>query len=89
MNNKDQYFEGRRWRKVTPEEVESSRRAIENTFGIKRLLRGRPPKHPHLKYRDIHLKIHPAAFAWARAEAHRRGIGYQTLINQILLKRAA
>ena len=47
-------------------------------------MRGRPAKAPHLKYLDIHLKLHPKALRWARAEAKRRGIGYQTLINEAL-----
>jgi hypothetical protein len=76
-------------RRVTPEKRELFRQAYINTFGKEPPVRGRPTKAPHHKYRDIHLKLHPKAWAWARMEAKRRGIGYQTLINEILLKKAA
>lgn len=76
-------------RRVTPAETEMFRKAIENTFGIARPPRGRPPKKAHLKYRDIHLKIHPRALLWAKAKAKKEGVGYQTVINETLLKHAA
>lgn len=64
------------------------RKAYENTFGEKPPRRGRPSKGPE-KYRDIHIKLHPKALHWARAEARRLGIGYQTVINKTLLHHAA
>jgi len=79
----------RSMRRVTPEEHARFRQAYINTFGKEPPMRGRPAKAPHLKYRDIHLKLHPKALAWARMQAKRRGIGYQTLINEILLRHAA
>jgi len=82
-------FDFSKARRVTPEETEFFRRAIENTFGIKRPPRGRPFKHPAKKYKDIHIKIHPDALKWAKSEAGRRGIGYQTVINEVLLDKAA
>jgi hypothetical protein len=50
---------------------------------------GRPPKGPSEKYHDVHIRLHPQALAWARAEAKKRGIGYQTVINEVLLHRAS
>jgi uncharacterized protein (DUF4415 family) len=82
-------FNFSRAQRVTPEETEFFRKAYENTFGVRRRRRGRPAKAAHHKYRDIHLKLHPRALAWTRTEAKRRGIGYQTLINEILLHHAA
>jgi uncharacterized protein (DUF4415 family) len=79
----------KRARRVTPEEHARFRQAYINTFGKEPPARGRPAKAPHQKYRDIHLKLHPKALSWARAEAKRRGIGYQTIINEILLRHAA
>lgn len=79
----------KRARRVTPEEHLRFRQAYINTFGKEPPVRGRPVKAPHLKYLDIHLKLHPKALRWARAEAKRRGIGYQTLINEVLLHNAA
>ena len=79
----------KRARRVTPEEHAGFRQAYINTYGKEPPMRGRPAKAPHLKYRDIHLKLHPKVLNWARAEAKRRGIGYQTLINEVLLRNAA
>jgi len=64
------------------------RKAYENTFGEKPPRRGRPLKGDE-KYRDIHIKLHPKALHWARTEAKRLGIGYQTVINRTLLHHAA
>jgi predicted DNA binding CopG/RHH family protein len=85
----DADFDFSKARRVTPEETEFFRRAIENTFGIKRPPRGRPFAHPTKKYKDVHIKIHPKALKWARAQAQKRGVGYQTIINEVLLKQAA
>ena len=77
-------------RRATPEETEKYRRAIEGTLGTPRPPRlGRPPKHPHEKYRPVYMRLHPRVLAWAREEAKRRGIGYQTVINSTLLHHAA
>jgi len=65
------------------------RQIYKNTFGRLPPRRGRPPKKGADKYRSIHIRIHPKALEWARAQAARRGIGYQTVINEALLKRAA
>jgi hypothetical protein len=81
-------FDFSRARRVSPQETKIFRKAIEKTFGIKRPLRGRPPKGTH-KYRDIHIKLHPKALKWAQVQASKRGIGYQTIINELLLKQAA
>jgi len=82
-------FDFSRARRVTPEETAFFRRAFENTFGFKPPKRGRPAKHLDLKYKDIHIKIHPKALKWAKTEAVRRGVGYQTIINNVLLEKAA
>jgi len=79
----------RSMRRVTSEEHARFRQAYINTFGKEPPVRGRPAKAPHHKYLDIHLKLHPKALSWARAESKRRGIGYQTIINEILLRHAA
>lgn len=73
-------------RPVTRGEVESARKGIERKLGIKRMSRGRPPKSASEKYRPIQIRLHPKALQWAISEAHRRRIGYQTVINEILLQ---
>ena len=80
----------RSMRRATPEETESYRRAIENTLGVPRPPRmGRPPKRPEEKYRPVYMKLHPRVLNWARTLARKRGTGYQTVINETLLRHAA
>jgi uncharacterized protein (DUF4415 family) len=81
-------FPFERAHKATPAELRFFRKAYENTYGEKFPKRGRPPKG-EAKYRDVHIKLHPKALEWARAKAKSRGIGYQTLINEVLLHHAA
>lgn len=75
-------------RRVTDREVREARKAIEQKIGTKRKSRGRPPKNGD-KYLPVSIRLHPKAAAWARKEAERRGVGYQTVINEVLLKKAA
>ena len=73
-------------RPVTNREVEEAREAIEQKLGVRRASRGRPAKRSADKYRPVQIRLHPKALHWARAEAHRRKIGYQTLINEVLFE---
>jgi len=77
-----------RARRVTSREVEVARAAIEAQTGVRRPPRGRPPKPEAEKYRATSIRLHPKAIAWARREARRRKVGYQTIINEVLLERA-
>ena len=88
-NWEDEDFDFSKARQATPEETEMHRRAIERKLGVKRPPRGRPPKLDEHKYKPTYIRLHPAALAWAKAEAKRRGIGYQTVINETLLHHAA
>jgi uncharacterized protein (DUF4415 family) len=72
-------------RRVTAREVEAARKAIEAKLGRKRPRRGRPPKGDE-KYAPVSIRLHPRVVAWAKKEAKRRGLGYQTVINEALLK---
>ena len=85
---KEKEFDFSRARRVTPQETAAFRKAIAETFHVKRPSRGRPPKGLD-KYRDVHIRLHPKALRWARAQAKQRGIGYQTVINDLLLHHAA
>ena len=73
--------------RVTSQEVAMARKAIEAKLGVKRHARGRPPKGLN-KYKPIQIRLHPKALQWAMSEAKHLGIGYQTVINQVLLTRA-
>jgi uncharacterized protein (DUF4415 family) len=75
-------------RRVTAREVEAARKAIEEKLARKRPRRGRPPKGPD-KYTPVSIRLHPKVLAWARREARRRGVGYQTVINETLIKASA
>ena len=81
-------FDFSKARRITPAEVEIYRKAIERKLGVKRPPRGRPPKGEH-KYRPIFIRLHPKAIKWAKSQAAKRGIGYQTVINEALLRLAA
>lgn len=82
-------FDFSKARRFTPEERAIFRKAIEEKLGIKLPLRGRPPKKAADRSKAITIRLHPQALAWAKREAKRRGIGYQTVINEALLKLAA
>jgi predicted DNA binding CopG/RHH family protein len=77
-------FPFERARRVTPEESQEFRAAIADQLGIKLRKRGRPTKEDE-KYESISIRLHPKALAWAKKEAEKRGIGYQTVINEVLL----
>jgi len=74
-------------RRVTAEEVAAARLAIASKLGKRRPRRGRPPKGAD-KYTPLSIRLHPKVIAWAKREARRRGVGYQTVINEALLKAA-
>ncbi|MDZ8227714.1 MULTISPECIES: BrnA antitoxin family protein [unclassified Nostoc] len=84
---KQSEFPFERARQVTLEESQKFREAIAEEFGMKLRKRGRPPKHEDEKYELISLRLHPKILAWAKEEAQKKGIGYQTVINEVLLER--
>ena len=73
----------RRGRRVTADEHEKYSQALDEKYGVNRPRVGRPSLGA-LKARDIHLRIPPGILARLRAKAEKQGIGYQTLIKQIL-----
>ena len=46
---------------------------------------GRKPKQEDELYVPISIRIHPKALEWAKTEAEKRGVGYQSIINEELL----
>ena len=75
-------------RRITGRELAGARKAIEGKTGIPRPPRGRPAKPEGDKYQPTSIRLHPKAIAWARREARKRGVGYQTIINEVLLEKA-
>ena len=47
---------------------------------------GRPRKREKDKYKKVSIRLHPDVFEWAKAEAEKRGVGYQSVINETLLE---
>ena len=75
-------------RRVTAKEIEAARRAIEQKLGKPRPRRGRPPKGSE-KHLAVSIRLNPKVLSWAKKEAKRRGVGYQTVINEVLLRACA
>jgi uncharacterized protein (DUF4415 family) len=73
-------------RRITTKEVVAAEKAVKEQFGIEASRRGRPRKEDDEKYQAISIKLHPSVLKWAKAEAKRKKIGYQTIINEVLLK---
>jgi uncharacterized protein (DUF4415 family) len=78
-------FPFERARRVTPVENQEFRAAISEQFGIDLKKRGRPAKEEEEKYEPISIRFHPRILIWAKEEAKNRGVGYQTVINEVLL----
>jgi uncharacterized protein (DUF4415 family) len=85
-NSKNFPFE--KARRVTSKEVAAAKKAIELKTGTKRKSRGRPAKASDDKFVPTSIRLHPKVLEWAKREAKRRGCGYQTIINEILLEKA-
>ena len=83
---KESEFPFERARRVTPEESQQFRQAISEQFGMNLRKRGRPAKNEEEKYEPISIRLHPKVLAWAKEEAKKRGISYQTIINDVLLE---
>ena len=75
-------------RRVTKRELAAARKAIAAKTGTPRPLRGRPSKSESEKYQATSIRLHPRVIAWAHREARKRGVGYQTIINEVLLEKA-
>ncbi len=76
-------------RRITSEEVAAAKLAVKEQFGIEPgKQRGRPPKPGDQKYEAVSIRLNPQVLLWAKAEGDRLGVGYQTVINEALLKLA-
>jgi uncharacterized protein (DUF4415 family) len=72
-------------RRVTPEEHQRFKAAIEQQLGLK--LRDRTTAAPvDETYESVILKLHPKVLSWAKAEAEKQGVAYQAVINAVLLQ---
>ncbi len=78
-----------RARRAGPSERARFKKAYIRTFGQPPPKRGPVHKPASERYIPTYIKLHPKVIAWAKQEAKRRGIGYQTVINDSLLNRFA
>jgi uncharacterized protein (DUF4415 family) len=85
-NSKNFPFE--KARRVSSKEVTAARKAIEEKTGKKRASRGRPSKSDEEKFVPTSIRLHPKVIEWAKKQAKLRGVGYQTIINEILMAEA-
>jgi predicted DNA binding CopG/RHH family protein len=67
-----------RARRVTPEEHLRFKTAVVQQFGSK------SPEEPYES-----VQLHPKIITWAKAEAQKRGVEYQMIINEILLEKVS
>ena len=78
-------FDFKKARRITPEEVEGARKAIEKKLGIKLPpKKGRPPSSESGRAMPVSIRLSPKVLRWAKREAKKRGVGYQTIINRAL-----
>ncbi len=79
-------FDFSKARRMTAEEKRFFRRAFKNTFGYLPPRRKSHALKAKNQYKDIHLKIHLSVLEWAKRNAKKRGVKYQTVINESLLR---
>ncbi len=75
-----------RARRVTAQENAKFRAAITEQFGAEFKRRGLSAKDEEEKYEPISIRLHPKVLAWAKEEAQKQGVEYQTVINEALLQ---
>ena len=75
-------------RRITKKEVSAARKAIEKTTNKKRKVRGISVKIEKDKYVPISIRLHPIVLKWTKKEAKARKTGYQSIINEALMKKS-
>ena len=76
-------------RRISQSEVIAAEQAVQAQFGIDCSKRGRPIKTESEKHQAVSIRLHPQVIAWAKSEAEKQGVGYQTIINEALIKLSA
>jgi hypothetical protein len=79
-------YDLKNWTHSSAVELKSFKKAIEKKLGVKL---GPPFKKAEEKYIPTYIKLNPKIVKWAKREALKKGIGYQTVINNELLKKVA
>jgi predicted DNA binding CopG/RHH family protein len=76
-------------RRLTSQERATFGKAYRNTFHKEPPHFGRPFKYMEAKLVPVSIRLHPTILTWAREQAHKEHIGYQSFLNRLLLKLAA
>ena len=77
--NPESEFPFDRARRVTPEEHQQFKASLNAQFGTK--LQNEPES-----YESVSIQLHSKVVVWAKEEAKKRGIEYQIVINEVLLR---
>ena len=72
-------------RKISELEVIAAEQAINQQFGIDFTQREALIKNGIENYPSISIQLHPQIITWAKAEAEKKGVEYQAIINEVLL----
>jgi predicted DNA binding CopG/RHH family protein len=73
-------------RRISESEVTAAEQAITQQFGINVTQRKTLIKNEIENYQSISIQLHPKIIAWAKTEAEKKGVEYQAIINEVLLK---
>lgn len=87
MTKEHDEFPFDRARRVSKEETAEFRKAISEQFDVKLRKRGRQALDKSEKYVPISIRLDPVVIEWAKKQADLKGVGYQTVINDILEER--
>ena len=76
-------------RRISESEVIAAEQAIKQQFGINLTQHKDSTKNETENYQSISIQLDPKIIAWAKAEATKKGVKYQAIINEVLLKAIA
>ena len=76
-------------RRISESEVIAAEQAIKQQFGINLTQRKTSIKNEMENYQSISIQLHPKIITWAKAEAEKKGVEYQAIINEVLLNAIA
>jgi predicted DNA binding CopG/RHH family protein len=85
-NWRQNYKKGRHF---TDEERAKFADAYRNTFHKEPPRVGRPFKYENLKLKPISIRLHPHVIRWAKKKAQEKSMGYQSFLNDFLMRHAA
>ena len=76
-------------RRISESEIIAAEQAITQQFGINVTQRKTLSKNEIENYQSISIQLHPKIISWAKAEAEKKGVEYQVIINEVLLNAIA